>query len=229
VQGAIVESVTRRTYDQYCGLARALDVLGERWSLLVVRELLIGPKRFSDLMDGLPGIGANALSARLKSLEADGLIAKRRLPPPAASTVYELTERGRALEPMVLGLMRWGLELLGDPSPRDSYRPAWLVNGLRAAFEPEAARGVRRSYRLTVDDEVLDIRIDDGTIEVVPGPGAPVDVAMVTDSETLLGIGAGQLTADEAIAKGRVVIEEGDPGEALALAGLLRLPADAAV
>jgi len=229
VQGAIVESVTRRTYDQYCGLARALDVLGERWSLLVIRELLIGPKRFSDLMDGLPGIGANALSARLKSLQAAGLIAKRRLPPPAASTVYELTDRGRALEPTVLGLMRWGLELLGEPNPRDNYRPAWLVNGLRAAFEPEAARGVRRSYRLTVDDEVFDIRIDDGTIEVVPGPGAPVDVAMVTDSETLLGIGAGQLTADEAIAKGRVVIEEGDPGEALALAGLLRLPADAAV
>jgi DNA-binding HxlR family transcriptional regulator/putative sterol carrier protein len=195
----------------------------------VIRELLIGPKRFSDLMDGLPGIGANALSARLKSLEADGLIAKRRLHPPAASTVYELTDRGRALEPTVLELMRWGMEFLGDPTPRDSFRPAWMVNGLRAAFEPEAARGVRRSYRLTVDDEVLDIRIDDGTIEVVPGPGAPVDVAMVTDSETLLGIGAGQLTADEAIAKGRVVIEEGDPGEALALAGLLRLPADAAV
>src|SRR3712207_3261653 len=101
-----------RSYDQFCGLAKALDVLGERWTLLVVRELLLGPKRYSDLLEGLPGIGTNLLAARLKALEASGLVGRRRLPPPAASNVYELTERGRALEPAIFELIRWGLDLL---------------------------------------------------------------------------------------------------------------------
>src|SRR3712207_6674695 len=97
-----------RSYDQFCALAKALDVLGERWTLLVVRELLLGPKRYSDLLEGLPGIGTNLLATRLKTLEANGLVARRRLPAPAASTVYELTDRGRGLEPALYELMRWG-------------------------------------------------------------------------------------------------------------------------
>jgi DNA-binding HxlR family transcriptional regulator len=229
MQGAIVAAVTRRSYDQYCGLARALDVLGERWALLVVRELLIGPKRFKDLQDGLPGIGANALSARLKALEGDGLLSKRRLPPPAASTVYELTERGRALEPAVRELIRWGVGLLGSPRRMDTFRPGWLVTGLGALFNPEAAAGVRRSYRLNVDGESFLIRVADGTIEVAQGTDAPADVVMATDSDTLLAIGAGELSAEDAVAQGRVLVEHGDPGEVVALAGLMRLPAAASV
>lgn len=115
----IQTAVPSRSYDQYCLLARALDVVGERWTLLVVRELLIGPKRYTDLLDGLPGIATNLLSARLKQMEARGLIQRRRLPAPAASTVYELTELGRGLEPTMAAL--------------GALFAVWAVRGLRRA------------------------------------------------------------------------------------------------
>lgn len=217
--------MTRRSYAQYCGLAKALDVLGERWTLLVIRELMGGPKRFSDLLDGLPGIGGNVLSTRLKALDAEGVIARRRLPPPAASTVYELTDRGRELEPALLSLMRWGIDLLGAPGEEERFRPAWLLNGLRAAFDPDAAKGVRRVYRLRVDGDAYTVRVDDGTLAVDQGETAAADVAMALDSKTLMAVSGGALTAGEAIDDGRVVVEAGDPDEALGFAGLLRLPA----
>src|SRR3954451_20882490 len=228
MQEGTLASVTRRAYDQYCGLARALDILGERWAMLVVRELLIGPKRFSDLMDGLPGIGANALSARLKSLESDGLVAKRRLLPPAASTVCELTERGRALDPVITELIRWGVDLLGEPGPDDRFRPGWLVTTLRALFDPKLARGLTRAYRLQVDDEVFAIRIDDGELEVHHGDIARPDISLVMDSGTVLAVGAGELSAENAINQGRIAVERGDGGEALAFVGMIRLPVAAA-
>ena len=115
----MVRPMARRSYDQYCGLARALDVLGERWTLLLVRELVMGPRRFRDLQEGLPGIGPNVLSARLKMLEAEGIAARRRLPPPGALTVYELTERGRGIEDAIVALTRWGRDRLGEPCVTD--------------------------------------------------------------------------------------------------------------
>ena len=228
MQAAIVGPVGRRTYDQFCGLAKALDVLGERWSLLVIRELLIGPKRFSDLQDGLSGVGANALSARLKSLEADGLVAKRRLPPPAASTVYELTERGRALEPAMMELMRWGLPLLADAGTDHAFRPSWLVMGLQGTFDPELAGDIRRTYLLRIDEEVFTVRVDRGTIDISQADG-DADVAVAMDATTLHEIGAGELTAREAIDAGRAVVEKGDPEEVVAFAGFLKLPTELAV
>lgn len=220
-------SVTRRTYGQFCGLARAMDILGERWSLLVVRELVIGPKRFSDLMDGLPGVGANALSARLKSLEADGIVTRRRLPPPAASTVYELTELGRGLEPVVLDLIRWGVNLLDRPGPRTSFRPGWLVTTIRALFDPALAAGLHRTYRLVIDDEAFTVRIDDGALDVAPDSEGEADLVLSADSDTVLDIASGELAAEDAIDRGRVNIEHGDAAEAVAFAGMLRLPAAA--
>jgi DNA-binding HxlR family transcriptional regulator len=231
VQAGIVSSVgRRRTYDQFCALAKTLDVLGERWSLLLVRELLIGPKRFSDLQEGLVGIGANALSSRLKAFEANGLVSKRRLPPPAGSTVYELTERGRALEPAVLELARWGLPLLADPDPDDSFRPGWLLMGLRTTFNPELAAGIRRTYLIRVEEEAFTVRLDDGAIDVIQGEGS-ADAAVALDADTLLEIGSGKLGAQEAIDAGRAVVEKGDPQELVAFASFLKLPtaADAAV
>lgn len=219
--------MTRRSYDQYCGLARALDVLGERWTLLAIRELLFGPKRFSDLLAGLPGIGANVLSTRLRTLEGEGLVRKRRLPPPAASTVYELTDRGRALEPAVVELARWGIDLLGAPAEGDRYRAGWLALSLRAAFRPEAAAGLRRTYRLRVDDETFTVRVDDGTLEVQQGETAPPDVAIALDTDTLMAIVGGELSTEDAVASGRVEIELGDPADALGLATLM-LPGAAA-
>src|SRR5215217_7201539 len=117
--------MSRRSYRQYCAMARALDVLGERWTLLIVRELLTGPKRFKDLLGGLPGIGTNLLAGRLKELEGEGLLRRTTLPPPAGSAVYELTGRGRDLEPVLMGLARWGVDLLGEPRPGEAFKPAW--------------------------------------------------------------------------------------------------------
>jgi len=112
-----------RTYGQHCGLARALDRVGERWTLLVVRELLVGPARYTDLRAALPGMATNLLADRLRALEAEGIVARRELPPPAASTVYELTEVGRDLEDAVHALIRWGGRWMAEPAPQDVLRP----------------------------------------------------------------------------------------------------------
>src|SRR5215211_4757632 len=128
--------MNRRSYGQYCAMARALDVLGDRWTLLIVRELLTGPKRFKDLLEGLPGIGTNLLAGRLKDLAGAGVLRRTTLPPPAGSSVYELTERGRELEPVLMGLARWGLDLLGERA----------ASGLNVAFMAWTARWVRETY-----------------------------------------------------------------------------------
>jgi DNA-binding HxlR family transcriptional regulator/putative sterol carrier protein len=216
--------MTTRSYDQFCGLAKALDVLGERWTLLVVRELLLGPQRYSDLLGGLPGIGTNLLASRLKTLEASGLVHRRKLPAPAASTVYELTERGRALQPAVLELSRWGLDLLAEPGEHDHFRAGWLVNGIRAAFKPELAKGVRRTFVLTVDGQSFTSRVDDGRIEVRAGDAEDADIAVSLDADTLKAIASGQLAAADAVAGGQVTVERGDEAEAVAFADLLGAP-----
>jgi DNA-binding HxlR family transcriptional regulator len=129
-----------KRYDQYCPVACALGLVGERWTLLVVRELLYGPKRYTDLADQLPGIGTNILATRLKELEAAGLVEKRKLPPPAASTVYELTQAGRELRPVLHELARFGARLMGPP-PLDSLEPGWLMHALDLALSPVSASG----------------------------------------------------------------------------------------
>ena len=134
--------MSKRSYNQYCAVARALDIVGERWTLLVVRELLTGPKRFKDLLEGLPGIGTNLLAARLKDLEGYGVVHRTTLPPPAGSKVYELTELGSSLELVVAALGRWGLEFLGAPDQEDDVRPVWAVVAVRSAVKQEAARGL---------------------------------------------------------------------------------------
>jgi len=129
-----------KRYDQYCPIAHALGVVGERWTLLVVRDLISGPKRYTDLTESLPGIGTNILAARLKELEANGLVEKRKLPPPAASTVYELTAYGQGLRPVLHELTRWGARTLGPP-PLDSLEEGWLVGALDIALSPLAVPG----------------------------------------------------------------------------------------
>src|ERR1041385_5643147 len=143
--------MTSRSYDQFCGVARALDLVGERWALLLVRDLLLSPKRFTDLRRGLPGIGTNVLAARLKELERAGVIARRTLPPPAASIVYELTEYGRALEGPLLALGRWGAVSMGRREDRQALRSEWLAVALKAFFRPEAAADLRATVALRFD------------------------------------------------------------------------------
>ena len=155
-----------KSYHQYCPIAHALDLVGERWSLLVVRELLEhGPLRYSDLHSRLDRCGTNILAARLRDLERGGVIQKRRLPPPAASSVYELTEYGEELRPVMHLLAHWGARSLGPPSSEEELRPGWLAGALRMA-SPPTTTGLRVEFRIgdelasLIDGDVVDGAID---------------------------------------------------------------------
>jgi DNA-binding HxlR family transcriptional regulator len=165
----------RKRYDQYCPVSHALSLVGERWSLLVVLELLHGPKRYTDLTDRLPGIGTNILASRLRDLEAHGIVAKRTLPPPAASRVYELTEYGQALRPVIRELALWGARSLGPPTDEEELFPGWLENALETVLAPLAPPG-RFEFRIggevssIVDGEAHDGPIDDPDVVVEGEP-----------------------------------------------------------
>jgi DNA-binding HxlR family transcriptional regulator len=162
-----------KRYDQYCPIAHSLGVVGERWTLLVVRELLYGPKRYTDLVDNLPGIGTNILAARLKELESAGIVEKKKLPPPFASTVYELTPAGRELRPVLHELARFGARLMGPPPP-DALEPGWLMHALDLALSP-LCQGARIAFR--VGDEEASL-VD---CTATPGIAEDYDVLVETD------------------------------------------------
>jgi DNA-binding HxlR family transcriptional regulator len=166
----------RRGYDQYCPVAHALDLVGERWALLIVRELLHGPKRYTDLADHLPGIGTNILAARLRDLEAAGIVAKRTLPPPAASRVYELTEYGRELRKAIRELALWGARSLGPPTADDELFPGWLENAVDTVLAPIAPPG---RFEFRVGEEVASLV--DG--EAQAGPVDDPDVVVEGDPQ----------------------------------------------
>jgi DNA-binding HxlR family transcriptional regulator len=166
----------RRGYDQYCPVAHALELVGERWALLVVRELMHGPKRYTDLAAHLPGIGTNILASRLRDLEACGVVTKRKLPPPAASRVYELTDYGRELRTVLRELALWGARSLGPPTADDELFPGWLENALDTVLAPVAPPG---RFEFRVGDEVASLV--DG--EAQPGPADDPDVVVEGDAE----------------------------------------------
>jgi len=155
--------------------------------MLVLRDLLLGPKRFTDLQRGLPRLATNVLTQRLKQLERDGVVRRRRLQPPAASTVYELTEYGREFEPVLLAFGRWGAKSLGAPSPGAVTRPEWLCVALKAFFSADAARSVRATIDLGLGGERYALRIDRGTLEASVGAPAVADLGLTCDVPTLLG------------------------------------------
>jgi DNA-binding HxlR family transcriptional regulator len=195
--------MSTRTYGQYCGLARALELVGERWALLVVRDLILGPKRFTDLRRGLPRIPSNVLSGRLKELEQAGVLRRRLLPRPASGVVYELTEYGSELEEIVLRLGLWGARSLGEARPDDVVTADSLLLALRATFRPGAARGLRASYELRLGEIVLHARVDKGALEVAEGPLADADLTLETDL-TLRALMSGELSPGEAVQAGKV-------------------------
>ena len=166
-----------KKYDQYCPLAHALDVIGDRWTLLLVRELMHGPQRYTDLADGLPGIGTNILASRLRDLETAGVVAKRTLPPPAASSVYELTEYGLELKPVMRELALWGARSLGPPTVADEFFPGWLVC---RRHDPRPLAPVGR-FEFRVGDEVASLV--DGV--ATAGPVDDPDVVVEGDAEAL--------------------------------------------
>ncbi|MBW3593434.1 MAG: helix-turn-helix transcriptional regulator [Actinobacteria bacterium] len=191
----------RKTYGQYCGLARALDRVGDRWTLLIVRELLLGPRRFVDLRTALPGIATNLLSARLRDLLADGLATRRRLDPPAAASVYELTEVGRDLEPTVLALTRWGGNWMGARG-EDEFDARWLALALRALLEPGRAAETDVTVELRADDATVHVRAQNRRLEIGAGATSEPDVVVEADGPTLLGIGAGRVPLERATVRG---------------------------
>lgn len=201
----------QRSYNQYCATARTLDVVGERWTLLLVRELLTGPRRFGDLQKSLRGLGTGLLSARLKHLEREGLARRVMLPPPARTPAYALTEAGTELGPVVLALARWGMTwAMGERRQGETFHAGWAVLGLRACFVPEAAAGLRATYEFRTEDEIFHAEVDDGTIETRHGPAGRPDVVIESGEELFVGIAAGETSLAAALDDGGVVAS-GDP------------------
>jgi DNA-binding HxlR family transcriptional regulator len=195
--------MSKRAYGQFCGLAHALELVGERWALLIVRDLLVGPKRFTDLRRGLPRIPTNVLATRLKELEQAAVVRRRVLPRPAGSVVYELTEHGAGLEPAVMALGRWGIQTLGEPGPGDVLTVDSLIVALRSMFDPEPARGLRVSYQLRMGEIVVHVLVNDGTLEVGAGELATADLGIET-SAAMPRLLTGEVDPATAVAEGLV-------------------------
>jgi DNA-binding HxlR family transcriptional regulator len=175
----------KRTYGDPCGVARALDVIGERWALLVVRELLFGPKRFTDLRAGLPHVGPDVLSQRLRELEQAGVVRRGKLPPPAGARIYELTDRGRELEPVLLGLGRWGSQAPFPDQPGELGVDA-LILALKTTFDPAGADGIAgRSFELHLGEQTFAVRVGERGLETSRGPAQSPDAVVTTDPGTL--------------------------------------------
>jgi DNA-binding HxlR family transcriptional regulator len=197
---------TNRSYGEACRLASALDVVGERWALLVVRELLLGPKRFTDLRRGLPGASTNILSERLRELEAAGVVRRRRLLPPAPAWVYELTDWGTELEPVVTSLGAWGAR---SPIPPEHERIGVdsIVLALRSLFDRDAAGGLDASYELRLGGEAFRVTVAGGELELGRGEVEDPAVAIATDPATLGAVLTRQLELQVAIEAGALSVE----------------------
>ncbi|MET8115756.1 winged helix-turn-helix transcriptional regulator [Streptomyces prasinus] len=211
----------RRSYDQYCSAARALDAVGDRWTLLIVRELLAGPRRYTDLHADLPGVSTDVLASRLKDMEREGLTTRRRLPPPGAAYVYELTCRGRALLPVLQALGAWGQAALGERRPTDAVRAHWFALPLLRALD---AAGVGAGAG---EAGLVEVRLEEGLFHLYvgagdgplhgdgPAPGGP-DATLVLDTGTCTAIARGESTVADAVRDGRVAVS-GDGALAKAL------------
>ncbi|MEV0389579.1 helix-turn-helix domain-containing protein [Nonomuraea sp. NPDC050643] len=213
-----------RSYGHYCAVARTLDVVGERWSLLVVRELLSGPKRYVDLLGGLVGISTDMLATRLKTLEDAGVVSRRTLPAPAASKVYELTPLGRDLQPAMTELARWGMRLLGEQGD-EIFQPHWLTLSLQALFQPERARDVSLTVEFRVGADALHARVAEGALHTFPGPADDPDVVLTfADAATLTAIGRGPAASLREISSGRLHVS-GRPDAVETVRALFLTPA----
>ena len=197
---------TKRSYRQFCGVAKALDVVGERWTLLIVRNLLVGGQRYKDLLDTLPGITTNLLAARLRELSEAGLIAQRTLPPPAASAIYELTPAGRELEPVVLALGTFGARYLTGKKRGEHTHPRWMMVALKRRF-----RGSRRPFTLALEldgEHAFRLRLGEQTLEIEAGLASPDDDARVrAPSASMRALLFEGTPAHELLASGEIQLE----------------------
>lgn len=205
-----------RSYGQYCGVTTAVELIGERWALLIVRDLLVGPRRYTDLKQGLPRIPTNILSTRLKELQEGGVV--RRVPLLNCGLVYELTPYGRSFEPIMLALGRWGFQAMGDPDEGDVVTADSLTMALRTAFVAESA--LDAEYELHVGDVALRASVRDGELRVaqLAPPAPPVGGRIpegVPDAVIVAGPGirrliGGEVTPAEALAQDLVAVVRGD-------------------
>jgi DNA-binding HxlR family transcriptional regulator len=196
-----------RQYGQFCPVAKALDVVGDRWTLLIVRELSLRPCRYTDLRDGLPGIATNLLADRLKSLQAAGVITAEAAPPPVATTLYRLTERGEALLPAVHALALWGAPLLADADESDEVRARWLLAATQAMFGDVDVGDVEPlEVALDLDDEPITLSVENGRLRADLGTAPRPDVRIACDGRTAVAILRGQLHLDAATRQGRAQI-----------------------
>jgi DNA-binding HxlR family transcriptional regulator len=201
-----------KRYDQYCPVARSLDILGERWTLLIVRDLLMGPMRYTDLRESLRGIATDLLTTRLRTLEDAGYVQRRGLPRPARVTVYELTDSGRRVGRVVLELARLGLERLGPPAADQEIDRDALVLALRASFKPDRAAEASGSYQLELDGEPFAVTIDGKRAVTARGDAEDPDLVITTSGRTLAGLLARTTDPGAAIAAGDVQLDGTRPG-----------------
>lgn len=193
--------MSRRTYGEACCLAQALDVVGERWTLLLVRELMLGPRRYGELLDGLPGIGTNLLAERLRTLEAAGVIDRPGRGP------YHLTELGHSLQDVVFALARFGLRVMPDPAEGDALRSQYVLLALRAMADPLRAPEKPECYEFTLGTELLHVTAGPDGVDVLPGPAAEPDLRLRSAPLTFLRIGSGNLDPVQAVMSGQVAAE----------------------
>jgi DNA-binding HxlR family transcriptional regulator len=212
----------RRTYGDRCGVASALDLVGERWALLVVRELLFGPKRFTDLQVGLPKVSPDVLAQRLRELEQSGIVRRRRLPPPASARVYELTGRGEELEPVIVALGRWGSTA---PAPPGDARLGVdsLVLALKTLFDPAAADGFDGTFELRVGEQHFWVRVADGRLDLGRGDAEQPVAAIAADPGTFAALLWQGLPLSAARRSGELHIE-GSVAAVTRFLGLFPLP-----
>ena len=195
--GAYKPAVPDFRYAQFCPLTRAVEILGERWTILILRELFLGPKRFSDLKSALNGVSPSVLADRLDRLEERGIVTHREVAPPAASAVYELDEAGRALRPLLAELTRWGMRFLGAPGADDRIRPEWLLLGFQVFARARATEAIGALLHVEGGMESVDIHVRggaDGTI--VSGTPLPHDVVVSAPPMEMLMFASGLLEPD---------------------------------
>jgi DNA-binding HxlR family transcriptional regulator/putative sterol carrier protein len=218
---------TMRTYGDGCAIARALDLVGERWALLVVRELLLGPKRYTDLRAGLPNASPNVLSERLRELERAGIVRRRKLPPPAGSRVYELTDWGVELEHIVISLGRWAARSPTPPGDAPIVSADSVILALRGLFDPGAAHGLRASYELRLGEDRFRIEVADDQIAAARGAADEADATIDTDPGTLDAVLWGGRSLADAQRSGTMTIE-GDKAAVQRFVALFPMPEPAA-
>lgn len=202
--------VGRRHYDDPCGLARALNVVGERWALLIVRELLLGPKRFRDLAESLAGVSENVLSTRLRELEGDGVVERRRLGPPVSAQVYGLTAHGAELEPALLALATWGSRT--PLTSTNGLSADALMLALRTAFVAERATGLAVTVELRIETDTFAVDMHGG-LRITRGPATDPDIVLSTDAATLRALLFAGHPLDRALSDGLAALD-GDPDTA---------------